>query len=156
LDGFKRFAKISCNIRLRFTLNPTEGLITNLKTNLLDTGFAASCHANRLGRIGNEDFIESHQAINRKNMKTGMHRTRSLAFIAVAILALTLTFTHAQTYNWANNAQGQVIFQPSNFDPPPRELVRVVRVPSTWLWGGGASANTIFDVNVTLNSLTIK
>ena len=126
-------------------------------------------------------------------MKHCIHQIRLFAALAGVILTFTLATTQAQTYTWADNAQGQLyetclvgggpavmhgywpsnsfwsqslgggadcstnVSAPSNFDPAP---------PIGVYPGGpgavgvdvvlGAPANTIFDVNVTLNSLTIQ
>src|ERR1700689_1098652 len=69
-------------------------------------------------------------------MKNRLDQKRSFAVLAGAILALTLSAAHAQTYTWADNAQGQpYLICPSSLGP------RTNYWPSNSLWGQSVQTN---------------
>jgi hypothetical protein len=73
-------------------------------------------------------------------MKNRIHQIRSFASLAGAMLLLTISSMHAQTYTWADNAQGQVYLACADCDGGTNTCYYYY--PSNSLWSQSADTNS--------------
>jgi hypothetical protein len=73
-------------------------------------------------------------------MKNRIHQTGSFAIVVGAILMITLSSLHAQTYTWADNAQGQVYLACPDCDGGTNTCYYYY--PSNFIWSQSVETNS--------------